>query len=200
MNKHFINIFLVFVLSSIAFYTGDLCFTAEGDIYDKEVSLVQKIQNFHVVSPNVMRGSQPSEEGFKLLKEYCNIKTVLSLRNNKESNEWEKDVVEKLGMKFINIPMSGTEEQSIKKIEQCLSLMHSESNQPIFIHCLAGKDRTGLILAAYRIKYGGWDISDALREMFFYGYNPVCCFKLKESLVKWDEWRKANLKTPGRFR
>lgn len=194
MNKHFINIFLIFVLSSIVFYTGDSCFTAEGDIYDKEVSLVREIQNFHVVSPNIMRGSQPSEEGFKLLKEYCNVKTVLSLRDNKESNEWEKDMVEKLGMEFINIPMSGGSEQSIEKIEQCLSIIHNKSNQPIFIHCLAGKDRTGLILAAYRIKYGGWDISDAFREMFFYGYNPVCCFKLKESLVKWDTWRKANLK------
>ena len=41
-----------------------------------QASLVHEIFNFHVVSPGVMRGSQPSEEGFIMLKEYYNVRRI----------------------------------------------------------------------------------------------------------------------------
>lgn len=41
----------------------------------------------------------------------------------------------------------------------------------VLIHCLHGEDRTGIVIAAYRIKYQGWKLSDALTEMFNLGFH-----------------------------
>lgn len=135
-----------------------------------------------------MRGSQPSEKAMVLLKEYGGVRTILSLRRHPEIIQSEKEAAEKLGMIFINIPMNSVQEQSIEIIEQCLKIISDKSNQPIYVHCQAGRDRTGLILAAYRIKYDRWSLDDALKEMFFYGYDPACCSNLERSLVKWNAW------------
>ena len=162
---------------------------AEKLNYDKEVSLPREIFNFHVVAPNIMRGSQPSKKDLKALKEQCGVRTVLDLRFDPKEIKWEKKIVEKLGMNFISVPMNWNEEQGAEKIEKCLSVMSDWSKQPVFIHCYAGKDRTGLICAAYRIKYDHWSFEDALFEMHVYGYSRDCCFKLEESLSTWNKQR-----------
>lgn len=149
---------------------------------------VYKIDNFHIISPGVMRGAQPPEEEFKILKDQYNVKTILSFRSNKQQNKWEKEIVDRLGMSFINIPMSAKSEQNIEKIERCLNIISDESNKPIFVHCHAGKDRTGLIFAAYRIKYGNWSFKDAFTEMLAYGYDQVRFYNLKKSLINWNSY------------
>ena len=162
---------------------------AEKPTANKEISFVREIFNFHVVAPGVMRGSQPSEASLKLLKDYCGVKTILNLRSD-ELVEWERQVVEKLGMDFINIPMNGGQKQGVEKIEQCLNIMRDKARQPVFLHCQAGKDRTGLICAAYKIKYENWSLEEAFFEMLSYGYSRSCCLQLEESLSAWDLWRR----------
>lgn len=164
----------------------------EESVSDKKASLVHSILNFHIVEPDVMRGSQPSEDGFRMLKEGYNVRTILCLRHNKQHNQWEKDVVEKLGMNFINIPMSAAKKQNIEKIEHALSIINNEANQPIFVHCHGGKDRTGLIFAAYRIKYSHWSLEEALTEMLAYGYDQDRFSNLRESLTEWNYWKEAH--------
>ncbi|MDP2927459.1 MAG: hypothetical protein Q8N80_01490 [Candidatus Omnitrophota bacterium] len=88
---------------------------AEELTHNKEKSFVREIFNFHVVEPGVLRGSQPSETSLKLLKDYCGVKTILNLRDDEKKVNWERQVSEKLGMDFINIPMNGGQKQSAKK-------------------------------------------------------------------------------------
>lgn len=185
MKKIFLLLFILFL--------GNACCLAEEiayNNYDREISFPRAIFNFHVVRPNIMRGSQPSDERFRLLKEYCGVKTILDLRCDKENLEWEKEIVEGLGMNFINVPMSGRQEQSMETIEQCLGIISNKSNQPIFVHCHGGKDRTGMVFAAFRMKYDKWSYKEALLEMLLYGYDRGCCLELEKSLAKWDKWRK----------
>lgn len=40
-----------------------------------------------------------------------------------------------------------------------------------YIHCLKGKDRTGYICAAYKMKYLGWSYADAKKELLDLGFN-----------------------------
>ena len=162
----------------------------------KEVSFVREIFNFHVVAPGIMRSSQPSEAGLKLLKDYCGIKTILNLRDDQEKVEWERQIAEKLGIDFINIPMNGGQKQGAEKIEQCLNIMRDKARQPVLVHCWGGKDRTGMICAAYRMKYENWSLADALFEMLTYGYSRSCCFQLEESLFAWDLWRRSKSAKP----
>jgi tyrosine-protein phosphatase SIW14 len=179
----------IFFLILILLFWGNSFSLAEEAVYDREVSFPREIFNFHVVAPNIMRGSQPSEKGFRMLKDYCGVRTILTLRNHQGDNEWEKAIVEKLGIRFINIPMAGNTEQDIDTIERCLDIINDKSNQPIFVHCRAGKDRTGMIFAAYRVKYEHWSLEDALLEMLVYGYDRNCCLNLEKSLIKWNSWR-----------
>ncbi len=187
----------IFLLLLVTVFLGTACCLAEEvaySNYDKQVSFPKEIFNFHVVAPNIMRGSQPSEEAFRLLKEYCGVKTILDLRSDIENLEWEKRIVEGLGMNFINIPMSGRQAQAIETIEQCLGIINNKANQPIFVHCQGGKDRTGMIFAAFRMKYDRWSFKEALLEMLVYGYSRSCCMELEKSLIKWDNWRRGAFK------
>jgi len=179
----------IFVLISIIIFIGNSHCLAEESAYDKSAWLSREIFNFHVITPNIMRGRQPSEESFKLLRSYCGVKTILNLRSHQQDVEWERAIAEKLALNFINIPMHGNMEQSVETIEQCLDIINDKSNQPIFVHCLGGKDRTGLIFAAYRIKHDNWNLKGALMEMYAYGYDRIRFFNLERSLMKWVTWR-----------
>ena len=44
-----------------------------------------------------------------------------------------------------------------------------DSPKPIYVHCLDGLDRTGVLIAAYRVLVGGVDQETAIREMGRYG-------------------------------
>jgi protein tyrosine/serine phosphatase len=181
----------ILLLVLLLLFSGSYVFPlSEKSSYDRSLSFAREIFNFHVVVPNVLRGSQPSEAALKLLKRYCGVKTVLSFRNEKGHNKKEEEYVKKLGMKFINIPMDATKEQSIATIEKAIAIINDKANQPIFVHCQAGKDRTGIIFAAYRIKYNNWSMEDALMEMLVYGYDRVIFPNLERSLYNWDNGRK----------
>ena len=145
---------------------------------------VYNIANFHVVTPEILRGGQPTKEGLIILKEYFDLKTILNLRDDKAEVERERKVAEGLGLDFINIPMDTGEEQSIEKIQEALDIITDKKRQPIYVHCHGGKDRTGLVFAAYRIKYDHWGLEGAYKEWLAYGFNENY-FNLNKSLRKW---------------
>lgn len=160
------------------------CFAGEVAC-DRGTSFAYEVPNFHLVAPGIMRGSQPSDEALAILKSCYGTKTVLSLRDGSENSVQEQQVVEGLGMRFVNIPMSGGVGQSPQVIEEALAVIADKKNQPVFVHCAAGKDRTGLIIAAYRIRYDRWSFQDALNEMLMYGYDRTCCKPMEDSLREW---------------
>lgn len=162
--------------------------TIRRDRVDYETVARNEIVRFKVLVHGIIRGGQPTEEGFKILKKYYKVKTILNLRSEKEQIEWERKFVKGLGMDFVNIPMDGRKEQSIEKIEICLDIIADRSRQPIFAHCKAGKDRTGLVFAAYRIKYDGWDFEKALSEMLAFEYDEAKFYNLKKSLIDWNNY------------
>ena len=56
-----------------------------------------------------------------------------------------------------------------------LRIITQPGNQPIFIHCQHGSDRTGMMCAIYRIAQQHWTNAEALREMTTggYGFHPI---------------------------
>ena len=47
------------------------------------------------------------------------------------------------------------------------------ANQPVFIHCAHGCDRTGVMAAVYRMEVEGWAPGEALEEMRAFGCSEV---------------------------
>ena len=68
-------------------------------------------------------------------------------------------------MTFISQPMSGFWAPNDRQVNQTEAIMADASRRPIFVHCLHGEDRTGLIVGLHRVFHEGWDPAKAYQEM-----------------------------------
>jgi tyrosine-protein phosphatase SIW14 len=121
------------------------------------------LPNFHRVDEHVYRGGQPTAEGFQSLAK-MGVKTIVDLRGPEHSEADEKRIVETAGMKYVSIPMKGLQAPSDSEISRALALMNDSAAWPVFVHCRRGADRTGTVIACYRIQKQRWDNNTALRE------------------------------------
>ncbi len=126
-------------------------------------SSVPGIHNFRQVDNYVYRGGQPTRSGFEYLAKQ-GVKTILDLRGAGERASWEEQIVTALGMKYVNIPMTGLKPPTTDQISQILALLEDGATGAVFVHCKRGADRTGAVIAAYRIDHDSWDNARALRE------------------------------------
>jgi tyrosine-protein phosphatase SIW14 len=119
------------------------------------------VSNFHQVSEDIYRGAQPTLEGFQALAK-MGIKTIVDLRHEAAQVLQEQRMVEALGMKFLSVPMTmhaPTDDQVSRVLQQ----LNSSAGR-VFVHCQGGRDRTGTVIACYRIAHDGWDSKKALDE------------------------------------
>lgn len=127
----------------------------------------QGIKNFFQVDQNVYRGAQPTEDGIKYLAQ-IGVKTVIDLRSADERSESEESMVTAAGMRYVNVPMTGLTAPTDAEISRILGILegnHSGGDQgAVFVHCKRGADRTGVVIASYRIDHDGWDNAHALSE------------------------------------
>jgi tyrosine-protein phosphatase SIW14 len=137
---------------------------AQGEASYKE------LPNFHKVSDQLYRGAQPSDPGFKKLSE-LGIKTVVNLRGEDDLNRAEKTAVEAAGLKYFTVAMPGLSAPSDDQVAKVLAIIDDPNNQPVFIHCKRGADRTGTIGAIYRISKHGWNADKAIAEARHYGMS-----------------------------
>jgi tyrosine-protein phosphatase SIW14 len=131
---------------------------------------IHGIPNPGKINDGLYRGAQPSEEGLEELKK-LGITTIVDLRaEDRGKSEWERQQAEKLGMRFVHIPIAGFAAPTNEEVAQFLSLFH-DSQQKIFVHCLLGEDRTGVFVATYRMSVQKWPVAQAMREMNSFGFN-----------------------------
>jgi uncharacterized protein (TIGR01244 family) len=124
---------------------------------------VTGVRNFHQIDGHVYRGAQPSSEGWKSLAK-LNVRTIIDLRREDEhSTATEARDVQAAGMRYVNVPMKGLVAPSDEQIAKILALLDS-SDGPVFVHCRRGADRTGTVIACYRIAHDHWQNRKALRE------------------------------------
>jgi tyrosine-protein phosphatase SIW14 len=129
------------------------------------------IHNAGKITDNFYRGAQPSEMGLSELK-LLGISTIIDLRGeDREKISWERKRAESLGMRFVNIPVSGWAPPTDEQVIQFLSLLRSEPAQKVFVHCRFGDDRTGVFTAVYRMAIDKWPADQAMKEMYFFGFN-----------------------------
>lgn len=121
------------------------------------------VGNFHQLNGAVYRGAQPSAKGFQSLAK-LGIKTIVDLRGSGQRSIVEKKEVESAGMRYVSFPLSGRSAPSAEQVTRLLSLLNDKSAGPVFVHCRRGADRTGTIIACYRISHDHWQNDKALEE------------------------------------
>lgn len=136
------------------------------------------IRNFRPVTDWLYRGGQPDADGIKYLLE-LGVRTVISLRWNPWVVENERQIIESLGMSYESIPLSYWCWPTDRQVDRFLSIVDDPLRRPIFVHCLHGSDRTGVLLAMYRMARHNWDLESAYQEMRDCGFHrlPVYHFK-----------------------
>jgi tyrosine-protein phosphatase SIW14 len=60
--------------------------------------------------------------------------------------------------------MKGFVAPTDEEVSKVLALLDSNSDVPIFVHCRRGSDRTGAVIACYRIAHDHWKNGQALKE------------------------------------
>jgi len=129
------------------------------------------LPNFQKVDDHVYRGAQPTDSGFKELAQ-LGIKTIVDLRDVGEHSQAEEEkIVTGLGMRYVSIPMHGLSTPKDDKVAAVQALFNDTTNGRVFVHCKRGADRTGMVVAVYRISHDQWDNKKALSEAKSYGMS-----------------------------
>src|SRR5437762_10988343 len=129
------------------------------------------LPNFQKVDDHVYRGAQPTDSGFKDLAQ-LGIRTVVDLRDiGEHSQADEQKVVTDLGMRYVSIPMHGMSTPKDDQVAAVQALLNDTTSGPVFVHCKRGADRTGTVIAVYRISHDRWDNKKALSEAKSYGMS-----------------------------
>jgi protein tyrosine/serine phosphatase len=140
-----------------------------------------KIKNFGQMDERYYRGAQPLPDDYQSLKD-LGVDTIIDLRN--DPTDYEKTAVEALGMKYVNIPMSGWKYPKAEYIEQFLKLMNDPATGTVYAHCKAGIHRTGITAAVYRFTKYNWDYDQAYKEMKNYNFSIGLVHGLLKVYVK----------------
>jgi protein tyrosine/serine phosphatase len=112
--------------------------------------------NFYQVSGEVYRSQQPDDEEFAALSA-AGIRSVLSLR------EYHADQDKAVpGLRLYAVPMNAGEIDDEKISKAMVAL--AEAPKPVLVHCWHGSDRTGVVIAMYRMVFQDWPREKAIDE------------------------------------
>ncbi|HEY8667719.1 MAG TPA: tyrosine-protein phosphatase [Tepidisphaeraceae bacterium] len=125
------------------------------------------VTNFGRVSPGIFRGAATDREGFEELRR-LGVKTVVDLRAMHD----DRHDLRGLGLRYVSIPSFPWRPRE-EDIARVLRVIAEPANQPVFIHCAQGCDRTGCAVAVYRMVEQAWTLQRAEEEMRAFHFHPV---------------------------
>lgn len=117
------------------------------------------------VSDSLWRGSrldtaavgELKEAGFSLIVNLC----AENDNDNKPATYWK--------IKALHIPIMDNQPPKTAQVVEFLKAVGDPMNQPAYVHCEAGKGRTGVMVACYRIVAQNWDVETAIKEADGFG-------------------------------
>ena len=175
--------------TAVAMAWQPICSIADAEVPPSTLPATQPIleprndlpglPNFSQVSSGLYRGAQPTAEGFRELRR-MGIRTVISLR----ALHSDRADLEGTGLRYVRISCNAwhPEDEDVLKF---LKLMRDPANHPVFVHCQHGADRTGMMVAVYRIVEQGWTIDEAMAELPRFGFHPIWT-QIRAYLVRFD--------------
>jgi protein-tyrosine phosphatase len=174
MNKRFrtTGIFLLFVATAVANGSPQTGAPTNQEYKSPKTRVIgRKLQekgvpNFGEVTPSLYRGGLLSTTGLKALAK-MGVNIVVDTHSNDPSEERE---AKSLGMKYVAIPWHCPWPRD-EVFAKFLKVLHENEGKKVFVHCRLGDDRTGMMVAAYRMAEEGWSADEAMNEMRTFGFT-----------------------------
>ena len=136
------------------------------------------VTNLYRIEPDLYRSAQPDGAGFRQLAA-LGVKAVLDLKGG----DGDADTARGTSLKLLHVPMTAWGLRDDRVLE-ALRILSDPANRPLIVHCQHGADRTGALMALYRVVVQGWSKEDAIREMNEGGYNHSSLFKNLDRYVR----------------
>jgi protein tyrosine/serine phosphatase len=114
--------------------------------------------NFFQVDSQVLRGAALTQENVVWLQER-GVKTIIKLDDENEAEASWGIPVERYHINKFGLNLSYTFAMQILE-----AIDEAAQRGPVYVHCEKGADRTGLMIALYRIQHG-WSVDEARNEM-----------------------------------
>lgn len=70
-------------------------------------------------------------------------------------------------------PLGAIFPPTTKELKDALNLLFRERRGGVYVHCAKGVDRTGMVIAAYRILEQGWSPREAAKEAIAQGMHFI---------------------------
>ena len=105
------------------------------------------------------------------------ISVLIDLTANDTGNRFqsnERAAAADLGIEYHNFPLYGDGTGDIKSYARAIAVIHQArcEGKPVLVHCAAGAQRTGGVVAAYRVLVERKAPAEARAELQRYGWKP----------------------------
>jgi len=128
------------------------------------------VPNAGSVTSTLFRGAQPEGAGYAGLQK-LGINVVVDFRPENGVANSERKAVESLGMRFVSLPWNAVALPTRDELLSFFTLLRDNPDKKVFIHCEYGRDRTGVMIALYRIAVDRWTPEQAIGEMKEFHYH-----------------------------
>lgn len=138
-----------------------------------------------VLPGKIFRGSAPNPRDVMWLKDILGINKIVSL--DRESGNKISRACQMLNIQQVKLYIDGDDKKTLIN-----ALSHNLkdlllNNNPTYVHCQEGKDRTGLMIALFKCKYMGMKPEDAINEAKSLGFGigvPEHIIHLYEKIIR----------------
>lgn len=129
--------------------------------------------DFEQLAPGIYVGSAPQTAADYDVLCQLQVRTVVDIRKFRRlARGREQRELEQRGIAYRHIPVGFTPTRNDAP-HQALRLLADPACHPIYLHCTLGRDRTGLIVALYRVHHLGWSPEAAYAAMEQGQFNPL---------------------------
>lgn len=132
-------------------------------------------KRFDVVEPDRIYRSGLLKPGpLKTVVEQHDIRTILTLLSEEPDDpdqQAEQELAASKGIELIRIPMPGDGCAEFDKLEQAAAVLEQHRDGAMLVHCAAGVQRTGAVIGAWRMRYHGWSLQQAIDDLTAHGHD-----------------------------
>ena len=165
--------------------------------------------NFEVVHEGrLLRSGQAQEADLEWMHEEYGLETIINLRGKSDGHQ--NIFAHNNNIRMVVLDMSADDPPTPRQMEFFFSIMRGDTidmreyedilekttavqkkkvkfELPVLIHCQGGSDRTGVMVALYRMAFQGWDLEEAKNEMMSHWHIPFAHPRQFEFLEEMSE-------------